>query len=155
MGLFGLGKKKEAAPAAEAPVTAEQVKLVQDSWAAVEPIADQAAELFYGRLFETAPEVKPLFNGDMAAQGKKLMQMITVAVKGLSNLEAIVPAVQELGKRHVKYNVKDEHYAVVGASLLWTLEQGLGNAFTEEVKAAWVAVYGVLADTMIAAGQNA
>ena len=156
MGLFGFGKKKEeAAAVAEAPVTAEQVKLVQESWAAVEPIADKAAELFYGRLFETAPEVKPLFKGDMKEQGKKLMQMITVAVKGLSNLEAIVPAVQELGKRHVKYKVKDEHYAVVGASLLWTLEQGLGDAFTPDTKDAWTAVYGVLADTMIAAANEA
>lgn len=158
MGLFGLGKKKkeEPAPAPEAPVTAEQVALVQESWAAVEPIADKAAELFYGRLFETAPEVIPLFKGsDMVAQGKKLMQMITVAVKGLTNLESIVPAVQELGKRHVKYNVKDEHYAVVGAALLWTLEQGLGDAFTEDVKGAWTTVYGVLADTMIAAANEA
>ena len=152
MGLFSF-KKKDAAPAA--PVTAEQVKLVQDSWAMVEPIADTAATLFYGRLFETAPEVKALFKGDMAEQGKKLMQMIAVAVKGLSNLEAIVPAVQELGKRHVKYNVKEEHYAAVGASLLWTLEQGLGEAYTPETAAAWTAVYGVLSTTMIDAAKTA
>lgn len=156
MGLFGLGKKKtEPEPAPEAPVTAAQVALVQESWAAVEPIADKAAELFYGRLFETAPEVQSLFkSSDMKEQGKKLMQMITVAVKGLSNLEAIVPAVQELGKRHVKYDVKEEHYAVVGASLLWTLEQGLGDAFTPDTKEAWTAVYGVLSDTMIAAANE-
>jgi nitric oxide dioxygenase len=153
MGLFGLGKKKEA-PAPEAPVTAEQVKLVQDSWAMVEPISDKAAELFYGRLFETAPEVQSLFKGDMKEQGKKLMQMITVAVKGLTNLEAIVPAVQELGKRHVKYDVKEEHYAVVGASLLWTLEQGLGEAFSPDTKEAWTAVYGVLSNTMIDAAKT-
>jgi len=149
--------KKKPKPEAAAPglPTAEQVKLVQDSWAMVEPIADTAAELFYGRLFETAPEVKPLFSGDMKAQGKKLMAMITVAVKGLTNLEAIVPAVQELGKRHVKYNVKDEHYAVVGASLLWTLEKGLGDAFTADTKEAWTTVYGVLSSTMIDAAKTA
>ena len=153
MGLFGLEKKKEE-PAPEAPVTAEQVKRVQESWAAVEPIADQAAELFYGRLFETAPEVQALFKGDMKEQGAKLMQMIGVAVKGLSNIETIVPAVQNLGKRHVKYNVKEEQYAVVGSSLLWTLEQGLGDAFTPETKEAWIVVYGLLATTMIDAAKE-
>ncbi len=149
--------KKKPKPEAAVPglPTSEQVKLVQESWAMVEPIADTAAELFYGRLFETAPEVKPLFSGDMKAQGKKLMAMITVAVKGLTNLEAIVPAVQELGKRHVKYNVKDEHYAVVGASLLWTLEKGLGDAFTADTKEAWTTVYGVLSSTMIDAAKTA
>lgn len=154
--MFNLFKKKPAAPEAPAGLpTAAQVKLVQESWAKVEPIADTAAELFYGRLFETAPEVKPLFSGDMKSQGRKLMAMITVAVKGLSDLESIVPAVQDLGKRHVKYNVKEEHYAVVGSSLLWTLEKGLGDAFTPDTKEAWATVYGVLASTMIDAAKAA
>jgi len=154
--MFNLFKKKPAAPEAPAGLpTAEQVKLVQESWAKVEPIADTAAELFYGRLFETAPEVKPLFSGDMKSQGRKLMAMITVAVKGLSDLESIVPAVQDLGKRHVKYNVKEEHYAVVGSSLLWTLEKGLGDAFTPDTKEAWATVYGVLSSTMIDAANAA
>ena len=153
MGLFSKKPKPEPAPAGLP--TAEQVKLVQESWAMVEPIADTAASLFYGRLFETAPEVKPLFKGDMVAQGKKLMQMITVAVKGLTDLGSIVPAVQAMGKRHAGYNVKDEHYAVVGASLLWTLEQGLGEAFTEDTKEAWTVVYGLLATTMIDAAHAA
>ncbi len=148
--------KKKPKPEAPAGLPSEeQVKLVQESWAMVEPIADTAAELFYGRLFETAPEVKPLFSGDMKAQGKKLMSMITVAVKGLSNLEAIVPAVQDLGKRHVAYNVKEEHYAAVGSSLLWTLEQGLGDKFTPDTKEAWTTVYGLLATTMIDATKTA
>jgi len=154
--MINLFKKKPKAEAATAGLpTAEQVKLVQESWAMVEPIADTAAELFYGRLFETAPDVKPLFSGDMKAQGQKLMAMITVAVKGLNNLEAIVPAVQELGKRHVKYNVKEEHYTVVGASLLWTLEKGLGDAFTADTKEAWTTVYGLLSSTMIDAAKAA
>ena len=152
MGLFN--KKTKPEPAAEAPITLEQVKLVQDSWAMVEPIADKAAELFYGRLFETAPEVKPLFKGNMVEQGKKLMQMISIAVKGLSNLESIVPAVQAMGQRHVKYNVKEDHYAVVGASLLWTLEQGLGEAYTPETAEAWTVVYGLLSSTMIDAAKT-
>lgn len=151
--LFKKKPKPEAAPSGLP--TAEQVKLVQESWAMVEPIADTAAELFYGRLFETAPDVKPLFSGDMKAQGRKLMAMITVAVRGLDDLEAIVPAVQDLGKRHVDYKVKEEHYAVVGSSLLWTLEQGLGDSFTPETKEAWTTVYGVLSTTMIDAAKTA
>lgn len=156
MSLFK--KKPKSAEPAAAPVqlpTAKQVKLVQDSWAKVVPIADTAAMLFYDRLFESAPDVKPLFKGDIKSQGRKLMAMISVAVNGLSNLETIVPAVQDLGRRHVKYNVKKEHYAVVGSSLLWTLEQGLGDAFTPETKDAWTAVYGVLASTMIDAAKAA
>ena len=153
MNFFKKKPKTEEAPSGLP--TAEQVKLVQDSWAMVEPIADTAAELFYERLFETAPEVKPLFSGDMKAQGRKLMAMVTVAVRGLTDLESIVPAVQELGKRHVAYKVKEEHYAVVGSSLLWTLEKGLGDAFTPATKDAWTTVYGVLSSTMIAAAKAA
>jgi len=129
-------------------MTPEQVFLVQKSWRQVLPIADTAAELFYTRLFTLDPSVKPLFKGDMKAQGKKLMAMIGTAVGGLSKLESIVPAVQDLGRRHVKYGVKDQHYDTVGAALLWTLEQGLGEAFTPDVKSAWITVYGVLATTM-------
>ncbi len=129
-------------------MTPTQVELVQTSWEKVVPIADTAAELFYGRLFELDPSLKPLFTSDIKEQGKKLMQMISVAVKGLSDLEKIVPAVEELGKRHVGYGVKDEHYDTVGAALLWTLEKGLGDAFTPDVKEAWTETYTVLATTM-------
>jgi hemoglobin-like flavoprotein len=129
-------------------MTPEQVFLVQRSWKQVLPIADTAAELFYGKLFSLDPSVKPLFKGDMKAQGRKLMAMIGTAVNGLTQLQTIVPAVQELGRRHVKYGVKDSHYDTVGAALLWTLEQGLADAFTPDVKAAWTEVYGVLATTM-------
>jgi len=129
-------------------MTPEQVFLVQKSWRQVLPIADTAAELFYTRLFTLDPSVKPLFKGDMKAQGRKLMAMIGTAVGGLSKLDSIVPAVQDLGRRHVKYGVKDQHYDTVGAALLWTLEQGLGEAFTPDVKSAWTTVYGVLATTM-------
>lgn len=129
-------------------MTPEQKTMVQESWAKVVPISDKAAELFYGKLFEMDPDLKPLFKGDMAEQGAKLMKMITVAVNGLDRLDEIVPAVQGLGKRHVAYGVTDEHYDTVGGALLWTLEAGLGDDFTPDVKEAWATVYGILATTM-------
>lgn len=129
-------------------MTPEQIKLVQESFAKVVPIAEQAAALFYGKLFELDPSLKPLFKGDMTEQGRKLMAMISTAVNGLTDLDAIVPAVQALGERHVGYGVTDAHYDTVGAALLWTLEQGLGDAFTSDVREAWATVYGLLAGTM-------
>jgi hemoglobin-like flavoprotein len=136
-------------------MTAEQKLLVQTTFAKVVPIADTAAALFYGRLFEIDPALRPLFKGDLVEQGRKLMQMIGVAVNGLDRLDQIVPAVQQLGVRHVAYGVKDEHYATVAAALLWTLEQGLGADFTPEVRTAWTAAYTLLADTMKAAAATA
>lgn len=129
-------------------MTPEQIELVQTTWAKVAPSATQVAVLFYDRLFEIAPEVKPLFKGDMTEQGQKLMQMLAVAVNGLPQLEQIVPAVQEMGVRHNDYGVAPEHYDSVGAALLWTLEQGLGDDFTPEVKAAWTDTYVTLATVM-------
>jgi hemoglobin-like flavoprotein len=136
-------------------MTPEQIALVQNSFKQVTPIADQAAALFYRRLFELDPELKALFKGDMAEQGKKLMQMISVAVNGLTRLEEIVPAVQQLGKRHVGYGVTPAHYDTVGAALIWTLELGLGKSFTPQVKDAWVVAYTLLAGVMIDAGKAA
>ncbi|MCI0612769.1 globin domain-containing protein [bacterium] len=135
-------------------MTTKQINLVQSTFEMVAPIADQAAALFYQRLFEIDPSLKFLFKSDMKEQGRKLMQMITVAVKGLSNLDAIVPAVQELGKRHINYGVRDEYYDTVGAVFLWTLEQGLGKAFTPEVKEAWATAYELLAGVMKAASMR-
>lgn len=129
-------------------MTPKQIELVQTSWKKVLPIADTAAELFYGKLFALDPSLKPLFKGDIKEQGRKLMAMISVAVTGLTRIETIVPAVQDLGRRHVKYGVKDKHYATVATALVWTLEKGLGDAFTPDVKEAWVTTYGVLAKTM-------
>ena len=125
------------------------IALVQWSWEQVLPIADDAAQLFYGRLFELDPSLRPMFaHSDMAEQRRKLMQMITVAVRGLERLDTLLPAVRALGARHVGYGVKDEHYDTVGAALLWTLEQGLGAAFTPEVRESWAATYGTLASIM-------
>ncbi|HEY8994227.1 MAG TPA: globin family protein [Lacunisphaera sp.] len=129
-------------------MTPRQKELVQTTWAQVVPIADKAAGLFYGRLFELDPSLRPLFTSDIKEQGKKLMNMITVAVRGLDDLETLVPAVQSLGKRHAGYGVKDEHYTTVANALLWTLEKGLGNAWNAEIKDAWVSVYTILANTM-------
>jgi hemoglobin-like flavoprotein len=129
-------------------LTPEQVSLVRDSWNQVVPIADQAAALFYGRLFELDPALEPMFKGDMTEQGRKLTRMIGIAVDGLDRLDEIVPAVQDLGVRHLDYGVKSSHYDTVGEALLWTLDQGLGPAFTPEVKAAWSDVYILLATTM-------
>jgi hemoglobin-like flavoprotein len=118
-------------------------------------LSQRAAELFYGRLFELDPDLRALFKGDMQEQGKKLMRMISTAVATLERLEAIVPAVQQLGVRHVGYGVRHEHYDTVGAALLWSLQQGLGAGFTTEVKEACISVYGVLAGTMKSAAAEA
>lgn len=146
--LFSKPKETMSEPDLTAPITEEEIKLVQDSWEKCIPIADTAAELFYGKLFELDPSVKPLFKSDIKEQGKKLMTMITTAVRGLSKLDTIVGAVQDMGKRHVGYGVKDEHYDTVGSALIWTLGQGLGDAFTEPVKIAWLKTYTLLATTM-------
>lgn len=129
-------------------MTPRQIELVQASFADVKPIAATAADLFYDRLFKLDPQLRPLFRNDMQQQGQMLMSMIGAAVNGLSNLEALAPVVRKLGARHVGYGVRDEHYAVVGAALIWTLEQGLGAKFTPEVREAWTQTYGLLADVM-------
>lgn len=130
-------------------MTPEQVKAIQDSFAKVVPISEQAAALFYGRLFEIAPAVKPLFRGDMKEQGRKLMATLGVVVTSLDNLEAVLPAASALAKRHVSYGVKSADYEPVGAALLWTLQRGLGEAWTPDLAAAWSAAYAVLSDYMI------
>ncbi len=129
------------------------IQLVQNSWQKVVAIGPQAAALFYQNLFETDPALKSLFNGDMQAQGKKLLDMITIAVNKLTELDVLVPVLQNLGKRHAGYGVKDAHYDTVGAALVKTLGQGLGSSFTQEVKDAWIKVYGVMADVMKAAAK--
>lgn len=152
--LFGkkeentLVKTKEIVPA-------KTVELVQTSFEAVKPIAATAAEIFYTKLFELDPKLKPLFpaadEDKMKEQGNKLMTMLSGAVAGLSNIEALIPVLQDLGKRHVAYRVEKSHYDTVGAALIATLEAGLGDAFTPDIKQAWTDVYGVIASVMIEA----
>jgi len=127
---------------------------VQSTFNIIAPIADDAAALFYSKLFEIDPSLKPMFKGDMADQRKKLMQILGVAVSSLNNLEAIVPAVQDLGRRHVKYGVRPQHYNTVAEAILWMLAQTLGATFTPTIKQSWTEVYTVLADTMIAAANE-
>jgi hemoglobin-like flavoprotein len=130
-------------------LTDRQRALVRETWAAVVPIAPAAAALFYSRLFELDPTLRRLFGRtDIADQGKKLMQTLAVAVASLDRLDALLPVVEALGRRHVSYGVRDEHYATVGEALLWTLEQGLGTAFTAEVREAWATTYLTLAGVM-------
>jgi hemoglobin-like flavoprotein len=128
-------------------MTPRQVALVRQSWVKVQPIADQAAKLFYERLFELQPEVRPLFRGDLAEQGRKLMTMLSVAIHALERIDSM-STLQDLGARHERYGVKAEHYLGVGEALIWTLEKGLGSAFNAEVREAWVAFYGKLARRM-------
>jgi hemoglobin-like flavoprotein len=132
-----------------------EIALVKNSFRQVVPIADQAAALFYARLFELDPSLRRLFRGDMTEQGRKLMAMIAAAVAALEKLDSLVPAVRALGARHGGYGVTEDHYATVGAALLWTLEKGLGPEFTPAVRAAWVSVYSLLANTMIEAQRAA
>jgi len=133
----------------------EQIKLVQESFEKVVPIADAAAALFYGRLFDLDPKLESLFKGDMVEQGRKLMQMIGVAVKSLDRLQQVLPAVCALGARHAGYGVREKDYDTVGRALIWTLKKGLGDAFTPEVEAAWAEVYAALAGVMKAAQAEA
>ena len=137
-------------------MTPDKIALVQKSFSQVVPIADQAAMLFYDRLFEIAPEVKPMFHdADMAEQRRKLMATLGIVVTGLTRLETVLPAASALAKRHVSYGVKDEHYPIVGSALLWTLEKGLGEAWTPETADAWTTAYGTLSSYMISEAHTA
>lgn len=131
-----------------------QKQLVQQSFHSVVPIADQAAVLFYDKLFELDPALRPLFKGDMKQQGLKLMNTLKIAVNALDDLDAIIPALQELGRNHVKVGVQNAHYETVGESLIWTLDVGLGDAFTDDVRAAWAETYALLSGVMIAAANE-
>lgn len=136
-------------------MTPEKIAMVQDSFKKVVPIAGTAADIFYDRLFEIAPQVRSLFPDDMSEQKKKLMQMLAIAVNGLTKLDEILPAVQDLGRRHNDYNVTPEHYDYVGAALLHALGVGLGDEFTDELKEAWTETYTTLASVMIDAQKQA
>ena len=138
-----------------AGLTNDQVKLVKENWAAVKPIKDTAADLFYNKLFELDPSIRELFKEDISIQKKALMATISFAVATLNHPDKLIPAVQELGGRHKGYGVTEAHYGTVGAALLWTLEQGLGEAWTPEAKEAWTEVYRILSSTMLEAALKA
>jgi len=133
----------------------EQKILVQESWRHVVPIADTAASLFYERLFEVDPKIRDLFEGvDLAGQGAKLNQAINMVVGALDRLDDLSPVVAALGRRHAGYGVTDAHYDTVGAALIWTLEKGLGDLWSEDAKSAWLAAYTVLAGIMKSAAAD-
>jgi len=136
-------------------MTPEQIRLVQETFKSIKPSAAQTAALFYDRLFEVAPDVRPLFPVDLTEQKRKLMVMIGVAVDNLHHVEQIVPAVQDLGRRHAAYGVRASHYQSVGEALLWALCKELGVAFTADVRDAWLAAYSTLATAMREAGATA
>ena len=129
-------------------MTPEQITLVQTSFAKIRPAVREVAALFYRRLFEVAPEVRAMFPEDMDEQGKKLMSVLGVAVQSLTNLPALVPVLEELAQKHLKYGVEAAHYDVVGDVLLWTLEQGLQGEFTDDVREAWAQTYALVSETM-------
>lgn len=137
-------------------MTPDQIQMVQTSFTAVARIAEPAAALFYDRLFALDPALRPLFaQSDMAAQGRKLMAAIGQVVGALRTPERVLPALQVMGARHAGYGVKEAHYATVGAALLWTLEQGLGEAFTPAMRDAWAEAYGIVSGAMMAAAAEA
>jgi hemoglobin-like flavoprotein len=126
----------------------KDITLVQESWKQVVPIAEQAAALFYEELFTLDPSLRQLFKSDMKAQGRKLTSMLNTAVVNLARIETILPAVKDLGRRHVAYGVEPAHYKTVGTALIATLEKGLGGGFTPDVRAAWIEAYTALATVM-------
>ena len=130
------------------PLTSDQIQLVQKSFSNVKPITDETAAMFYNRLFQIAPHVKPLFKGEMKNQGKKLMDTLTIVIFGLNRIDTLLPTVHNLAKKHVSYGVRPEHYDLVGQALLWTLQQKLGAIWTDEVASAWEAAYIVIATSM-------
>ena len=136
------------------PLSARQVELVRGGFARVRPMSRTVAELFYARLFATAPRTQSLFKGDMAEQGAKLMATLGFVVGGLGRLDALLPAVGDLARRHVAYGVTEDLYAPVGEALIWTLKQGFGDEFTPEVEAAWALAYGHLSTAMVEAART-
>ena len=135
-------------------MTPLQMEAVQDSFALIAPDRDHVAALFYHRLFQLDPALRPLFKGDMPEQGRKLMSMLTLVVRSLQSVGGLVPVLEAMGERHHHYGVADRHYETVGAALLWTLEKGLGAAFTDHVRSSWEAAYRLVSETMLAGARR-
>lgn len=129
-------------------MTPRQIELIEDSWDFVITNTEEAGKLFYERLFSESPHLRPLFKGEMRDQERKLISLITFAVSKLNNIDEIIKDVEALGARHRNYGVKDEYYHNVASALLWTLEKGLGNRWTPEVKQAWTDLYVALMGIM-------
>ncbi|HZP17187.1 MAG TPA: globin family protein [Terriglobales bacterium] len=136
-------------------MTPQQTELVQTSFNLIRDDIESAAMIFYDRLFQLDSSLRQMFSTPQAEQARKLAHVLTVVVNGLSRPEKLMPAVEELGRRHGSYGVQPQHYATVGAALLWTLQAGLGEAFTLEVREAWTSAYMFLATTMQRAAAEA
>ena len=136
-------------------MTSQDIALIRESFRKIGPTADQVAALFYARLFELDPSLRQLFHGDMTTQGCKFMQMIGRAIESLDQSEVVSETLRQLGERHARYGVRDDHYATVGVALLWTLEKSLGSSFTPAVKSAWTATYALFTRTMMAGAHSA
>ena len=130
-------------------MTPRQMEIVKLSFAKIMPYKDQAAELFYCRLFELDPSLRLMFKSDMTEQKQKLMVALALVVTNLEKLDSLLPAVRELGQRHKSYGVRNRHYSVVGDALMWTLEIGLGTGWTAELAEAWQQAYDRVAAAMI------
>ena len=137
-------------------MTEDQKDVIRKTWALVTPMAGTTAALFYYRLFEIDPPTRLLFQAeDMAGQRRKLMQTLDALVQGLDRLDELVPVLEDLGRRHLRFGVRDSHYDSVGAALLWTLERGLGANWSDEAREAWSEVYGLASGIMKQAAQDA
>ena len=130
-------------------ITPEQVRLVQASFTPLLPMAEAIGEMLYSRIFELAPEARDLFEDDIRPQVKRLMAAVKVAIDGLSRVDEVAPFLVRLGAQHARYDVRPEHFTVGGEALLWTLEQGLGDSFTAELRDAWAAAWDVVAGAMV------
>jgi hemoglobin-like flavoprotein len=138
-----------------AKLTSVQISLVKRSWSKLLPIADVAAALFYDRLFEINPELRPMFKTqDLTSQRKKLAKAITTVIMSLENIETLMPMIRLLGQRHVAYGVEDAHYDQVGEALLWALEAGLGNDWNDAIRQSWINAYQLLSSVMINAARE-
>jgi hemoglobin-like flavoprotein len=135
-------------------MNSRNISLIQFSFAKIEPVSDQVADLFYARVFALHPELRPLFPQDMKVQKAKLIAMLTFIVENVLMLDTLIPALQLLGERHKGYGVIAEHYQPLGAALIWALEQSLGDEFTPETRQAWIGIYTMMANTMLQAAGN-
>jgi hemoglobin-like flavoprotein len=135
----------------KAPMTPQQIDLVRTTFEQIAPHGPRVAERFYERLFALDPSARALFKNDMRVQEEKLMTMLGLAVGALDVPDVLVPMVEDLGRRHAGYNVRPEQYVKVATALLATLEDELGAAFSEQVRAAWSAAYNMLSRTMMRA----
>jgi hemoglobin-like flavoprotein len=127
----------------------ERRQLVTESWKSLAPNGAMVGAIFYRRLFEIDPTLRPLFaRVPMDDQIHKLVTMLDLVVHWLDLPERLVPVLKQLGERHTKYGVQDEHYTKVGTALLGTLEEGLGDKFTPELRSAWTEAFLLISSLM-------